>query len=190
MPATETINTLGLQEGDMASAEEVHHYASLVGSLLWVAQGSRPNIAFAVGCCMWFVANLSREHLAGAKWVLRYLKGTAGVSLTVRTPTSKWILTGWANSDWAGSCDCRRSTSRYVFTIGGLVCSWSSQLQLTVVNSLVEAEYIALAAVARELLWTSMFLWELEQPAPRTAKIHVSAKTSIIHSHDGELTYD
>ncbi|KAJ1577324.1 hypothetical protein NDA12_006106 [Ustilago hordei] len=66
----------------------------------------------------------------------------------------------------------QRSTSRYVFTIGGLVCSWSSQLQPTVANSLVEAEYIALAAAARELLWTSMFLQELEQPVPRTAKIH------------------
>ncbi|KAJ1595126.1 hypothetical protein NDA11_002885 [Ustilago hordei] len=91
MPATEMINTLTLQEGDMASAEEI---------------------------------------------------------------------------------SSQRSTSRYVFTIGGLVCSWSSQLQPTVANSLVEAEYIALAAAARELLWTSMFLQELEQPVPRTAKIH------------------
>ncbi|CCF48931.1 hypothetical protein NDA14_003089 [Ustilago hordei] len=130
MPATEMINTLTLQEGDMASAEEICHYALLVGSLLWVAQGSRPNIAFAVGCCTQFVTNLSREHLAGAKQVLRYLKGTAGVSLT------------------------------------------EVNLQPTVANSLVEAEYIALAAAARELLWTSMFLQELEQPVPRTAKIH------------------
>lgn len=189
-PATEMINTLGPREGDTASAEEVRHYASLVGSLLWVAQGSRPDIALAVGRCARFVTNPSGEHLAVAKRVLRYLKGTAGVSLMVRTPTSKRILAGWADSNWAGSCDCRRSTSGYVFTIGGLVCSWSSRLQPTVANSSVEAEYVALAAVARELLWTSMFLQELEQPAPRTAEIHVSAKTSIIHSHDGELAYD
>ncbi|KAJ1598439.1 hypothetical protein NDA14_000639 [Ustilago hordei] len=39
-PATEAINTLGPWEGDPASAEEIHHYASLVGSLLWIAQGS------------------------------------------------------------------------------------------------------------------------------------------------------
>ncbi|SPC60920.1 uncharacterized protein UHOD_11195 [Ustilago sp. UG-2017b] len=189
-PATEMIITLGPREGDTASAEEVRHYASLVGSLLWVAQGSRPDIAFAVGRCARFVANPSGEHLAAAKRVLRYLKGTAGVSLMVRTPTSKQILAGWADSNWAGPCDCRRLTSGYVFTIGRLVCSWSSRLQPTVGSSLVEAEYVALAAVARELLWTSMFLQELEQPAPRTAEIHISAKTSIIHSHDGELAYD
>lgn len=190
MPVTETINTLGPREGDTASTEEVCHYASLVGSLLWIAQGSRPNIAFAVGHCVQFVTNLSGEHLAAAKRILRYLKGTMGVSLLVRTPNSEWILVGWADSNWAGSHNCRRSTSGYVFTIGGLVCSWSSRLQLTVVNSSVEAEYVALAAAARELLWTSMFLHKLEQPASKTARIHVSAGTSIIHSCDGELAFD
>lgn len=32
-------------------------YASLVGSLLWIAQGSRPDITFAVGRCAQVVAN-------------------------------------------------------------------------------------------------------------------------------------
>ena len=114
------------REGDIASAEGVCHYALLMGSFLWFAQGRRPNIAFAVGHCMWFVANLSGEHLAAAKHILRYLRGTAGISLLVRTPTSEWMLAGWADSNWAGSHNCRRSTSGYVFTIGGLVCSWSS----------------------------------------------------------------
>ncbi|CCF49523.1 hypothetical protein NDA11_000591 [Ustilago hordei] len=50
-PAMETINTLGPQEADVTSAKEVHHFALLVGSLLWIAQGSRPNIAFAIGHC-------------------------------------------------------------------------------------------------------------------------------------------
>ncbi|SAM78582.1 uncharacterized protein UBRO_21059 [Ustilago bromivora] len=133
------------REGDIASAEG----------------GSRPDIAFAVGRCMRFVANPSGEYLAAAKCILRYLKGTVGVSLSVRTPTSEWMLAGWTNSDWAGSCNCRRPTS-----------GWSSRLQPMVANSSIEAEYVALAAAARELLWTSMFLHKLEQPAPKTARIH------------------
>ncbi|SAM86438.1 uncharacterized protein UBRO_20981 [Ustilago bromivora] len=190
-PATETINTFRPQEDDTASAEEVCHYTSFVGSLLWITQGSRPDITFAVGCCTCFAANPSGEHLVSAKCILRYLKGTVGVSLSAKTPSGGQILTGWANSDWVGLHNCRRSTSGYVFTIDGLVCSWSSQLQLTVANSSVkEAEYVALTVATKELLWASMFLCELKQPVPKTAEIHVSTGTLIIHSHSGELAFD
>ncbi|SAM62525.1 uncharacterized protein UBRO_21031 [Ustilago bromivora] len=169
-PATKTINTLGLREGDTASDEEVHHYASLVGSLLWITQGSRPDITFTVGRCACFVMNPSGEHLAAAKHILRYLKGTVEINLSAGTPANRQMLTGWADSDWAGSCSCRRSTSGYIFIINGL--------------------YVALAGATRELLWTSMFLHKLHQPAPKTARIHVSAGTSIIHSCNGELAFD
>ncbi|CCF53331.1 hypothetical protein NDA11_003732 [Ustilago hordei] len=188
-PATEVINTLKPWEGDPANTEEVRYYASLIGSLLWIAQGSRPDIAFAVGRCARFVANPSGEHLVAAKHILRYLKGTSMVSLSAMTQTGGQMLMGWADSDWAGSHDCRRSTSGYMFIIDGLVCSWSSQLQPTVANSSVEAEYVALAAVARELLWTSMFLCELEQPMLKATEVHVSAETSVLHSCDWDLIF-
>ncbi|SOV02267.1 uncharacterized protein UDID_19160 [Ustilago sp. UG-2017a] len=190
MLATESINNLKPREGDAASAEEVWHYALLVGSLLWIAQGSRPDIAFAVGRCTRFVANPSGEHLTAAKRILRYLKGTIKVSLTTVAPVGGQMLTGWADSDWASSRDCRRSTSGYVFTIDGLVCSWSSRLQPTVANSSVEAEYMALAGAARELLWTTMFLHKAKQPMSKTAGIHVSAGTSVLHSHNSKLTFN
>ncbi|SAM84249.1 uncharacterized protein UBRO_21082 [Ustilago bromivora] len=62
--------------------------------------------------------------------------------------------------------------------------------RLTIANSLVKAKYIALAAVAREMLWTSMFLRELGQSLPRTSAICVTAKTSALHSHDQGLVLD
>ncbi|SAM84819.1 uncharacterized protein UBRO_20855 [Ustilago bromivora] len=190
MPATESINTLKPQEGDMASTEEVQHYASLVGSLLWIAQGSKPDITFAVGRCARFVVNPSGEHLMATKRILRYLKGTMGIGLSTKVPAGGQLLSRWANSAWAGSHDCRRSTTGYIFTINRLICSWSLQLQPTVANSSVEAEYMVLAAAARELLWASMFLRKLEQPVSKTAGIHVSTGTSTIHSCDGELAFN
>ncbi|SOV09013.1 uncharacterized protein UDID_18233 [Ustilago sp. UG-2017a] len=66
----------------------------------------------------------------------------------------------------------------------------ASNEEPTVANSSVEAEYVVLAGATRELLWTSMFLCELQQPAAKTAGIHVSAGTSIIHSCNGELVFD
>ncbi|SAM86220.1 uncharacterized protein UBRO_21020 [Ustilago bromivora] len=48
-PATEAINTMGPRQGVTANAKEVRHYALLVSSLLWIVQGTQPDIAFAVG---------------------------------------------------------------------------------------------------------------------------------------------
>ncbi|KAJ1037254.1 hypothetical protein NDA14_000703 [Ustilago hordei] len=100
------------------------------------------------------------------------------------------MLMGWADSNWARSHNCRRSTLGYVFIIDGLMCSWSSRLQPMVANSSMEAEYMALAAAARELLWTSMFLHELEQPMLKATEIHVSVETLVLHSHDWDLIFN
>ncbi|CCF48866.1 hypothetical protein NDA11_006600 [Ustilago hordei] len=110
-PATESINSLKPQEGDSASTKEIQQYTSLVGSLLWITQGTRPNITFAVSRCAQFVANPSREHLVATKHVLRYLKGMMEVSLSMGTLGGKQLLSGWVDSDWAGSHNCRRSTT-------------------------------------------------------------------------------
>ena len=112
------------------------------------------------------------------------------INLSAREPISEPILAGWADSDWAGSCNCCKLTSGYIFAIDGLICSWSSRLQPTVANSSVEAEYVALAGAARELIWTMMFLSKLRQSAPTTTGIQVSAGMSIIHSHDRRLSFD
>lgn len=189
-PAVEGINTMGPWLSGTASAEETRYYASLVGSLLWIAQGTHPNIAFAVGRCTRFVANPSDEHLHTAKRILRYLKGTIDVRLNAKRTSNGQTLTGWADSDWAGSRDSQRSTSGYVFVVNGLICSWSLRLQPTVGNSSVEAEYIALAAAARKMLWTSMFLGELDQSLPKTPAIYVTEATTMLHSYDRDLVLD
>ncbi|KAJ1033348.1 hypothetical protein NDA13_001340 [Ustilago tritici] len=93
-PATESINSLKPREGDTASTEEVQYYTSLIGSLLWIAQGTRPDIMFTVGRCAQFVANPSGKHLAAAKHILRYLKGMMEIGLSTRALAGKQLLAG------------------------------------------------------------------------------------------------
>ncbi|SAM83164.1 uncharacterized protein UBRO_20743 [Ustilago bromivora] len=101
--------------------------------------------------------------------------------------SDRQMLTGWADSNWAGLRDCHCSTSGYVFVVDDFICSWSSHLQLTVVNSSVEVEYVTLAAAAREMLWTSMFLHELDQSLPKMSVIHVTVGTTAVHSCNRDL---
>ena len=75
--------------------------------------------------------------------------------------TSSMELFGYTDSDWAGSLDDRRSTSGFTYIYGGGAVSWSSKKGKSVVLSMAEAEYIAAAQVAKEVIWFRMLLEEL-----------------------------
>ena len=91
--------------------------------------------------------------------VLRYLSGTRELGLRFgggggsAAAVSAAGFSGYSDADWAGDPSTRRSTTGYVFMLGGTAVSWSSQLQRTVAASSVEAEYQASAAAVREALW-------------------------------------
>ena len=55
--------------------------------------------------CCWgnIVANPSNKHLVAAKRVVKYLKGTIDMSLSASKTSNGQMLTGWTDSDWAGS---------------------------------------------------------------------------------------
>jgi hypothetical protein len=74
--------------------------------------------------------NPGKEHWEAVKWILRYLKGTATHALCFGG--SNTVLQGYVDSDMEGDKDSRRSTTRYVFTVGGTTVSWISKLQKVV----------------------------------------------------------
>ena len=75
---------------------------------------------------------------------------------------------GYSDADWGGDLDDRKSTSGYVFQIGGGAVSWRSKKQKSVALSTAAAEYVALAFTAQEELWLRHFLMDMiaEPPGP------------------------
>ena len=69
--------------------------------------------------------------------ILRYLKCTTTHALCFGG--SYIVLQGYVDSDMIGDKDSRRSTTWYVFTIGGTIISWISKLQKVVALSTIEA---------------------------------------------------
>ena len=112
-------------------------YQSMVGSLLYLANCTRPDLSQSVGVLARCMSNPSEDHLAVAKQVLRYLAGTAN----------------YCDADYAGDLDKRNPTSGFVFLRSGGAVSWSSKLQSTVALSTCEAEYISSANAIKEALW-------------------------------------
>ena len=103
-------------------------YQSAVGSLLYLSVATRPDIAYAVSNVAQFSANPTTQHWTAVKRIMRYLRGTINLGL-VFTPQGKCDCVGFSDADWAGDLYGRKSTSGYVFQIGGSAVSWRSKKQ-------------------------------------------------------------
>ena len=65
------------------------------------------------------------------------------------------------DADFAGDIDNRKSTTGFVFTLGGTAISWTSNLQKIFTLSTIEAKYVAATEVGNEMIWLHGFLDEL-----------------------------
>jgi hypothetical protein len=135
-------------------------YQSIVGSLLYAAVATRPDISQAVGVLSRFNSAPTEAHLTAAKRVLRYLKGTINLSLQYKK-TENSDVTGYSDAGWADDVDSRRSTTGNVFIMSGSPISWLSQRQSTVALSTAEAEYIALSSACQEAVWLQRLLTDI-----------------------------
>jgi len=94
------------------------------------------------------------------KWLLRYLKGSIDLKL-VYSKESVFRIQGFSDSDYAADLDKRRSTTGYVFTVGGNTVSWKSNLQNTIAIPTTEAEYVAITEAVKEALWMQGLLKDM-----------------------------
>jgi hypothetical protein len=150
----------GLQlsdDGELLDAETP--YNALIGSLMYQATSTRPDIAHAVGMLSRFVSSPRVQHWAAAKSVLRYLAGTKELGLLYGDRTKQFV--GYTDSDYAGDVNRRRSTSGFVFTFGGAAVAWSSKLQTVVATSTCEAELIAASRAVKEALYFTKLMTDL-----------------------------
>ncbi|KAH9754792.1 Integrase catalytic domain-containing protein [Citrus sinensis] len=135
-------------------------YASAVGSLMYAMVCTRPNISQAVSMVSRYMYNPGKNHWLVVKWILRYLYGTIDVGLLFKKDCGQQCV-GYCDSDFAGDLDKRRSTTGYVFTLGGGTISWRSILQSTIALSTTEAEYMAATEAVKEAIWLKGLLGDL-----------------------------
>ena len=144
---------------DKAADKEL--YISLIGSLMYIALATRPDIAFAITALSRYNEAPLQMHLTAAKRVLRYLKTTVNHQLHLGYKEQP-VLEGFTDSDWAGCKDKRKSTSGYVFFSYGGPISWQAKGQTVVALSTLEAEYIACSNAVREAIWLRRLLSDIE----------------------------
>jgi hypothetical protein len=154
-------------------------YQSIVGSLLFLALTTRPDIQLAVGICARFCSDPNQSHLTAAKRILRYLILTPDLGLFYSSKSSE--IVGYVDADFARDIDDRKSTTGHLFIYGGSPISWYSGKQHGTSTSTAQAEYIALGSAVRESMFLIQFFAELGTKFPPIT-IHEDNQAAILMS--------
>ncbi|POM72955.1 Integrase catalytic core protein [Phytophthora palmivora] len=188
-------------------------YRSLVGSLMYLACGTRPDIAVAVAKLSRYLENPGQRHWDAGIKVVHYLLKTKDVAITYDGCMGA-ELTAYSD-DLTGNRDDRRSVSGVMLMVCGAPVVWRSTFQKTVILSSTEAEYMALNDCIKEVVWMRrlledigaekhgpMVIYDENQGAMALAKNvgyqartkHIDIRYHFIHEKiangEVELTYD
>ena len=129
-------------------------YRGIVGSLGYLVNMTRPDLAWSYSELSKYVQYPGQEHMDAANHVLRYLRGTYDQAIIyTRSDKAADVLWGWVDSDWAADLDSRRSHTGYVLMLTGGAISWKSRRQDCVSLSTSEAEYVAASQCGQEVLY-------------------------------------
>ena len=75
-------------------------YQSIIGSLLYIMLGTRPDITYAVTKLSQFSANPSKEHMSKAEHICRYLNTTRRYAMVFDGSSDEGLI-AFTDSDWA-----------------------------------------------------------------------------------------
>jgi hypothetical protein len=145
---------------------------------------TRPDIGFAVQKLSRKLQEPDAGDWVAGKRVLRYLAGTKELGLVYGKGTGGPDLMGYSDSDWGGDRVTRRSTTAFVFMVGGTAVSWTSKLQQTVAKSSCEAEYMALCSAVSEAIYLRGLLGELGAGTAEPVIIRVDNQGAIQLAHN------
>ncbi|CAI7898575.1 unnamed protein product [Closterium sp. NIES-53] len=164
-------------EEESVGEEERRRFHSLVGSLMYAAVNTRPDVAFATGQLARVVQCLNEEQVAAGMRVAKYLGQTVTVGLQYSAAAQRrqkgadgvepgrLFLTAFSDASFA-------SEPEDMTSVGGFICcvgtAWESKKQVDQALSSVESEYMALFHAVREIVWQRRLLAELgeEQQGP------------------------
>ncbi|GJP83828.1 hypothetical protein CLOP_g13931 [Closterium sp. NIES-67] len=171
LPSGFTVEPCADEEVVGESDRKLFH--SMVGSLNYAANHTRPDIAFSTSRLASVVSRPSHEQLEAAKRLVRYVSATASVGLeysgvrqrlqrgAADVKSGEMLLSCYTDASFNSVKADGTSIGGYVCLLGGGAVSWRSKKQNEVGLSSCETEYMALHHGAKEVVWLRRLLEEL-----------------------------
>jgi hypothetical protein len=137
-------------------------YRGLVGSLMYLVRGTRPDIANAVRELSKFLSCYNKSHYKAAQRVLKYLKGTSTYGLVFdEKKNSEVTYALYTDASFANANENRKSVTGYVSIMADACITWKSSRQDSVSLHTAQAELIAASEGVKESEWLWFLLEEL-----------------------------
>jgi hypothetical protein len=134
-------------------------FREAVGSLLYLATHTRPDISFTVGMLGRAMAAPSAQDVVAVKRLMRYLSGTRDYGFML-SETGESTLIAYSDADCGGDVD-RKSTSGAMHYFGEDLVHWTSKKQGCVAFSTAEAEYVAASSFSQDVILLRVVLCDL-----------------------------
>ncbi|CAI7784153.1 unnamed protein product [Closterium sp. NIES-53] len=185
-------------EDEGVEAEDQQQFQSLVGSLLYAAVQTRPDISFSVRQLARVVQNPSEEQVDAAERVVKYLNShpSIGVQYSASRQVKqkgvevlkekgellgegKLFLTCFTDTTWASEKDDSSSVGGYICVVGGGPVSWRSKKQTETALSSVELEYMAMFHGVKEVIWLRRLLKEIGQEQKVATPLFCDSKGAL-----------
>ena len=150
------------REGMQNRPTDLKVYQEKVGTLLYAAISTRPDIAFDVNRLTQHMQAPTVADAQACDRVFRFLAGTKNYGLLFgRNGSDALAVSAYADADWGNDRTDRKSVTGWIAMINGDPISWASKKQKVVAQSTCEAELYAEAAAINEAKWLSGLLQEI-----------------------------
>jgi hypothetical protein len=186
-PTATGATAVGDEDG-LGGLADRDHYMQLVGTLLYAAISTRPDIANAALRLTRKMQVPLKRDLSAAERVLRYLSGTKSNGLIFgrnKNTSSGVAVSAYADADWGNNKEDRKSVTGWIAKVNGDVISWASKTQKTIAQSTCEAELYAEAAGINEMLWLRGILSELGLEVDEPSVIYGDNQSTVAISKNG-----
>jgi hypothetical protein len=137
-------------------------YLSAIGALMYLANCTRPDIAFSVNLLARYSSAPTLRHWNGVKHVLRYLRGTTDMGLFYPNKSNPQLV-GYADAGYLSDPHKGRSQTGYLFTCGNTAISWRSVKQTISATSSNHSEIIAIHEASRECVWLRSVIQHIQE---------------------------
>ena len=162
-----------------ASSKSRDEYQRKVGSMLFAAISTRPDISFAVSRLARFNQNPNDFHHEAADRVIKYLYSTKNLCIQYGQDNSGESFICASDSSFADNTIDRKSSQGYIMTLFGGAIGWRANKQNTVTTSSTEAELLALSQTAKEAIFMSRLFKALSLELSEPLRIRCDNKQTL-----------
>jgi hypothetical protein len=162
-----------------AMSQQREIYMGIIGGILWLANMSRPDLAYAASQLARFMTNPGPAHFAAAVRVLAYLRDTADRHLCF-APNDSMSFDTFVDSNWGSHFSC----SGGLFFCHGCPVHWFSKMQRSVSLSSAEAEFFGAMLAAKEVIFIRNLLVDLDIVTSGPSPIFSDSKSAVNMSFD------